>query len=57
MITHSRANLALTLTKLLLKTKDLIFMLLDGLEVFLGVCVCDVLGLQQTQNSRGEAYI
>ena len=39
MITHSRANLALTLTKLVLKTKDLIFMLLDGLEVFLDVCV------------------
>ena len=37
MFTHSRANLALTLTKLVLKTKDLIFMLLDGLEVFLGV--------------------
>ena len=39
MITHSRANLALTLTKLVLRTKDLIFMLLDGLEIFLGVCV------------------
>ena len=39
MITHSRANLALTLTKLVLRTKDLIFMLLDGLEVFLGVYV------------------
>ena len=39
MITHSRANLALTLTKLVLRTKDLIFMLLDGLEVFLDVCV------------------
>ena len=37
LITHSRANLALTLTKLMLKTKDLIFMLLDGLEVFLDV--------------------
>ena len=37
MITHSRANLALTLTKLVLRTKDLIFMLLDGLEVFLDV--------------------
>ena len=37
MITHSRANLALTLTKLVLKIKDLIFMLLDGLEVFLDV--------------------
>ena len=37
MFTHSRANLALTLTKLVLRTKDLIFMLLDGLEVFLGV--------------------
>ena len=35
LITHSRANLALTLTKLVLRTKDLIFMLLDGLEVFL----------------------
>ena len=39
MYTHSRANLALTLTKLVLKTNDLIFMLLDGLEVFLDVCV------------------
>ena len=38
MYTHSRANLALTLTKLVLRTKDLIFMLLDGLEMFLGVC-------------------
>ena len=37
MITHSRANLALTLTNLVLRTKDLIFMLLDGLEVFLDV--------------------
>ena len=37
LITHSRANLALTLTKLVLRTNDLIFMLLDGLEVFLGV--------------------
>ena len=39
LITHSRANLALTLTKLVLRTKDLISMLLDGLEVFLDVCV------------------
>ena len=38
MISHSRAILALTLTKLVLRTKDLIFMLLDGLEMFLGVC-------------------
>ena len=38
MIAHSRANLALTLTKLVLRTKNLIFMLLDVLEVFLGVC-------------------
>ena len=37
MITHSRANLALTLTKHVLRTKDLIFMLLDGLEVFFNV--------------------
>ena len=37
MITHSRANLVLTLTKVVLRTKDLIFMLLDGLEVFLDV--------------------
>ena len=37
MITHSRADLALTLTKLVLRTKDLIFVLMDGLEVFLGV--------------------
>ena len=33
----SRANLALTLTKFMLRTKDLIFMLLDGLEMFLDV--------------------
>ena len=39
MITLSRANLALTLIKLVLRTKDLNSMLLDGLEVFLGVCV------------------
>ena len=37
MFTQSRAYLALTLTKLVLKPKDLIFMLLDGLEMFLGV--------------------
>ena len=37
MYTHSRANLALTLTKLVLRTKNLIFMLLDGFEVLLGV--------------------
>ena len=35
MITHSKANIALTLTKLVLRTKDLIFILLDGLEMFL----------------------
>jgi len=39
LITHPRANLALTLTKLVLRTKDLISMLLDGLEVLLDVCV------------------
>ena len=39
LITHLRANLALTLTKLVLRTKDLISMLLDGLEMFLDVCV------------------
>ena len=39
LITHSRANLALTLTKLVRRTKDLISMLLDGLEVVLDVCV------------------
>src|SRR6185312_16245602 len=33
LITHSRAHLALTLTKLVLRTKDLIFMLLDGLDM------------------------
>ena len=38
-LTHLGANLALTLTKLVLRTKDLISMLLDGLEVFLDVCV------------------
>ena len=39
LITHSRANLALTLTKIVLRTKDLNSMLLDVLEVFLDVCV------------------
>ena len=38
LITYSRANLALILTKFVLRTKNLIFMLLDGLEVFLDVC-------------------
>ena len=39
MLVHSlsRANLALTLTKLVLKPKDMINELLYGLEVFLGV--------------------
>ena len=41
MITHSKANLALTLTKLVLRTKDMTNELLYGLEVFLGVCVYD----------------
>ena len=39
LITHSRASLALTLTKLMLRTKVLISILLDGLEVFLDVYV------------------
>ena len=39
MFTHSKANLALTLTKLVLKPKDMINELLYGLEVFLGVCM------------------
>jgi len=39
LITHSRVNLALTLTKYVLRTKDLISMFLDGLEVFLDACV------------------
>ena len=39
LITHSRDNLALTLIKLVLRTKNMIYMLLDGLEVFLGVCM------------------
>jgi hypothetical protein len=38
-LTHLGANLALTLTKLVLRTKDLISKLLDGLEVFLDMCV------------------
>ena len=37
MFTQSKANLALTLTKLVLKPKDMISMLLDGLEVFFNV--------------------
>ena len=47
--------LALTLTKIVLRTKDLIFMLLDGLEVFLDVCVMswDSSNLQMT----GRAHI
>ena len=38
-LTHLGANLALTLAKLVLRTKDLISKLLDGLEVFLDMCV------------------
>ena len=38
-LTHLGANLALTLIKLVLRTKDLISKLLDGLEVFLDVYV------------------
>ena len=37
MVTHSRANLALTLTKLVLRTKNMTNELLYGLEVFLEV--------------------
>ena len=36
-LTHLGANLALTLSKFVLRTKNLITKLLDGLEVFLGV--------------------
>ena len=36
-LTHLRANLALTLSNVVLRTEDLITKLLDGLEVFLGV--------------------
>ena len=36
---HLGVNLALTLTKLVLRTKNLISMLLDGWELFLDVCV------------------
>jgi hypothetical protein len=55
LISHSRANLALILTKLVLRTKDLISMLLDGLEVFLEVSVMswDSSNLQMT----GGAHI
>ena len=38
-LTHLGANLALTLTKLVLRTKNLITKLLDVLEWFLGVYV------------------
>jgi hypothetical protein len=38
-LTHLGANLALTLAKLVPRTKYLISKLLDGLEVFLDVCV------------------
>ena len=54
LITHSRANLALTLTKLVLRTKDLYA--LGWLGGILG-CVCDVLRLQQSSNGRGSTYI
>jgi len=56
LITHSRANLALTLTKLVLRTKDLIFYALGWLGGVLG-CMWYVQQLQQTQNGRGETYI
>ena len=39
MFTHLGANITLTLIKLVLRAKDLISMLLDGLEVFLDMCV------------------
>ena len=51
------ANPSTNTYKDVLRVKYLITKLLDGLEVFLGVCVCDVLELQQLQNGRGEAYI
>ena len=38
-----------------LKAKNMNTKLLDGLEMFLGVC--DVLERQQTSNGRGMAYI
>ena len=38
-----------------LRAKDMILMLLYGLEMFL--CVWDVQQLQQASNGRGEAYI
>ena len=56
LITHSRANLALILTKLVLRTKDLIFMLLDGLEVFLDVCVMSW-NSSNLQMAREHIYI
>jgi len=57
LITHSRANLALTLTKLVLMTKDLNSMLLDGLEVFLGVCVCVMSWHSSKLQMAGRAHI
>ena len=39
LLSHLGTNLTLTLAKLVLRTKDLITKLLDGLKVFLGVCV------------------
>ena len=56
LITHSRANITVTLTKLVLRTKDLIFYALGWFGGVLG-CVWDVQQLQQTQNDRGEVYI
>ena len=59
LITHSRANVALTLTKLVLRTKDLNSMLLDGLEVFLGVCVMswDSSKLQMARGTHTHTHI
>ena len=58
LLSHSLKELTFTQhSQSVLRTKDMNTKLLDGLEMFLGVCVCDVLVLQQLQNGRGMAYI
>ena len=56
LFTLSRANLALTLTKLVLKPKNMINMHLGWLGGVLQ-CVWGHSSLQPHQNGRGEAYI
>ena len=55
-LTHSRANLALTLTKACAKPKNLITKHLSWLGGVLG-CVWDFSKLQQASNGQGMAYL